>query len=149
MKKVLSIAMTALLLSACGSTSQLPDPIDGITPGTAQDFVARAGNKVYFDFDRSDIRSDAQSTLDMQALWLETFKDKALKVEGHCDERGTREYNQALGARRANAVKEYLASKGVDSSRITTISYGKERPEVLGNTEEAWSKNRRGVSVVK
>ncbi|MDR1691328.1 MAG: peptidoglycan-associated lipoprotein Pal [Rickettsiales bacterium] len=149
MKKVLSIAVTAMLLSACGGDLKLPDPIDGITPGTQKDFTARAGDKVFFDFDRSDIRSHDEKTLKLQALWLNTYKDTNLKIEGHCDERGTREYNQALGARRATSVKKFLENEGVKSTRLSTISYGKERPEVLGDTEKAWSQNRRAVSVVK
>jgi len=102
-----------------------------------------------FDFDKSEIRSSDASTLNDQAAWLKRYPNVTIVVEGHCDERGTREYNLALGERRANAVKEYLASRGISANRIDTISYGKERPAVLGSNESAWQQNRRGVSVIR
>ncbi len=119
-----------------------------VTPGTEDDLVANVGDRIFFDTDSSVLSSDAQATLSKQAQWLQTNTALNVTVEGHCDERGTREYNLALGERRATAVKSYLTSLGIPASRITTISYGKEHPEVLGSTEEAWAKNRRGVTVV-
>ncbi|HKJ74926.1 MAG TPA: peptidoglycan-associated lipoprotein Pal [Alphaproteobacteria bacterium] len=120
----------------------------GPEPGSTQDFKVSAGNTVYFGFDKYDLTGDAQATLRRQAQWLKTYGNVTVTVEGHCDERGTREYNLALGERRANAVKNYLVALGVSASRIQTISYGKERPAVLGSNEAAWAKNRRAVTVI-
>jgi len=105
-------------------------------------------DRVFFDFDSSSIRADAQSTLERQAGWLNKNGSSKIVVEGHCDERGTREYNLALGERRANATKNYLVSLGVARNRIKTTSYGKERPAVIGSDEAAWAQNRRAVTVV-
>jgi peptidoglycan-associated lipoprotein len=118
-------------------------------PGTAADFVVNVGDRVFFDFDKSDIKSDAQQVLDRQAAWLKQYASTKVVIEGHCDERGTREYNLALGERRATAAKNYLVSKGIDAKRLQTISYGKERPAVLGSNEASWSQNRRAVTVVQ
>ncbi|MBU3656306.1 MAG: peptidoglycan-associated lipoprotein Pal, partial [Alphaproteobacteria bacterium] len=118
-------------------------------PGTAADFVVNVGDRVFFDFDKSDIKSDAQQVLDRQAAWLKQYASTKVVIEGHCDERGTREYNLALGERRATAAKNYLVSKGIDAKRLQTISYGKERPAVLGSNEASWSQNRRSVTVVQ
>ncbi len=120
----------------------------GPEPGSPQDFQVAAGNTVYFGFDKYDLSADAQAALRRQAQWLTTYGNVTVTVEGHCDERGTREYNLALGDRRATAVKNYLVALGVSASRIQTISYGKERPAVLGSNEEAWAKNRRAVTVI-
>ncbi len=119
-----------------------------IMPGTQEDLVANVGDRVFFGYDSSVLSSEAQSTLARQASWLQANPNLVIAVEGHCDERGTREYNLALGERRATAAKNYLVSLGVDRSRISTISYGKEHPEVLGSDEDAWSKNRRAVTVI-
>lgn len=113
-----------------------------------QELVAKIGDRVFFDFDKYAIRPDAQKTLKAQAEWLQQNPNLTVTVEGHCDERGTREYNLALGERRSNAVKDYLVALGVSASRITTISYGEERPTVLGHDESAWTQNRRGVTKV-
>lgn len=118
-------------------------------PGSVEDFVDNVGDRVWFDFDSSDLSDEGRATLDKQAEWLKEYGSVNLTVEGHCDERGTREYNLALGQRRANAVKQYLVAAGVAASRLETVSYGKERPEAMGSTEEAWAQNRRGVSVIK
>jgi peptidoglycan-associated lipoprotein len=119
-------------------------------PGSQEDLVATVGtDRVFFSFDSSELGADAQETLRKQAAWMATNAGVAITVEGHCDERGTREYNLALGDRRAESVKSFLVSLGVAASRIDTISYGKERPEALGSNEEAWAQNRRGVSMVK
>jgi len=111
-------------------------------PGSQQDFVVNVGDRVYFDLDQYEVRSDARPVLDNQATWLNRYPAVKVRIEGNCDERGTREYNLALGARRANSVAQYLTSRGVSPSRITTVSYGKERPVDSGDGEQAWSKNR-------
>ncbi len=120
----------------------------GPTPGTQEDLVVNVGDRVLFDFDKAVIMAAAEKTLKRQAVWLKQYGGVTVTVEGHCDERGTREYNLALGERRANAVKNYLVALGVDAGRIATISYGKERPEALGHNEAAWSQNRRSVTAV-
>jgi peptidoglycan-associated lipoprotein len=117
-------------------------------PGTSEDFAVNAGDRVFFDFDRHDLSAEARATLQKQALWLRRFPGVSIAIEGHCDERGTREYNLALGERRANAVREYLRALGVEAARMKTISYGKERPVAPGSNEDAWKQNRRAVSVV-
>jgi peptidoglycan-associated lipoprotein len=117
-------------------------------PGSVQDFVINVGDFVYFDFDMYDIRADAMPVLDAQAAWLRQYPAVKVRIEGNCDERGTREYNLALGARRANAVRDYLASRGVASSRIVTLSWGKERPVDPGSNEDAWARNRNGHTVI-
>jgi peptidoglycan-associated lipoprotein len=151
----------ALLLAACESTPETggagtgsgtasttaTQPSRGPVPGSKEDFVANVGDRVFFAFDKSDLSADARRTLERQAAWLRQWSNQRLTVEGHCDERGTREYNLALGERRANAAKDYLIAQGIAASRLSTISYGKERPVVLGSNEAAWAQNRRGVSV--
>ena len=117
-------------------------------PGSQEELVQSVGDRVFFDFDSAVLEADARRTLDRQAEWLRLFPEIALVLEGHADERGTREYNLALGERRANAVREYLITQGIGPSRLRTISYGKERPYALGHNEEAWALNRRGVSVI-
>ncbi|MBW8733771.1 MAG: peptidoglycan-associated lipoprotein Pal [Asticcacaulis sp.] len=114
----------------------------GIVPGSQQDFVVNVGDRVYFDTDQSSIRTDAQGILAAQAAWLNRYPSVRIRIEGNADERGTREYNFALGARRAQAVSEFLTSKGVDPSRVATISYGKEQPINPGSDEDAWAQNR-------
>lgn len=128
----------------------------GIDPRTGQPYAAgtqgdlenNVGDRVFFDYDSSVVTSEGQRTLERQAAWLKQYPNVNVTVEGHCDERGTREYNLALGERRANAVKDYLVSLGVPSGRVNTISYGKERPAVLGSSEDSYAQNRRGVTVV-
>ncbi|MFC1659459.1 peptidoglycan-associated lipoprotein Pal [Pseudomonadota bacterium] len=105
-------------------------------------------DKVYFDFDKFNLKRDAKKTLDLQSEWLKQEKSIKILIEGHCDERGTREYNYALGMRRANAVKEYLVKKGISKRRMKTVSYGEDRPMLVGSGERVWSKNRRAVTVV-
>jgi peptidoglycan-associated lipoprotein len=117
-------------------------------PGSVQDFVVNVGDRVYFDFDKYDIRADAQPILAAQADWLKRYGTVAVRIEGNCDERGTREYNLALGARRANAVREFLVSHGVDASRITTISYGKEKPIDAGSGDVADQHNRNAHTAI-
>ncbi len=123
-------------------------PMAGIAPGSQQDFVVNVGDRVYFDTDQSSIRSDAQSILASQAGWLSRYPGVNIRIEGNADERGTREYNFALGARRAQAVSDFLVSKGVAPSRISTISYGKEQPVDTGTGEDAWAHNRNGHTAI-
>lgn len=130
--------------SGSGANGMQGDPV----PGTQQDLVVNVGDRIFFDLDRSNLRSEARDTLQRQSAWLKMHPEITATVEGHCDERGTREHNLALGARRANAVKDYLVSLGVDPGRLRTISYGKERPVALCSNESCWGQNRRGVSVV-
>ena len=117
-------------------------------PGSLEDFVANAGDRVFFDLDSTSLSTEARAVLERQAFWLNQYASVSIVLEGHCDERGTREYNLALGERRATAAKDYLVALGVDPSRITTISYGKERPAVLGSDESSWGQNRRSVTVL-
>lgn len=120
-----------------------PPPVgQGPLPGTQQDFVINVGDRVYFDFDSYSVRSDAAPVLEAQAAWLNRYPSVMIRLEGNADERGTREYNLALGARRANAVRDFLVSRGVSSSRITTVSYGKERPIDPGTSDAAYQRNR-------
>jgi peptidoglycan-associated lipoprotein len=120
-----------------------PAPVtSSILPGSAQDFVINVGDRIYFDTNKYDISSEAQPVLSAQAAWLNRYPAVQVMIEGNCDERGTREYNLALGARRANSAREFLVAHGVDPTRIHTISYGKERPVDAGSDEAAWAKNR-------
>ena len=123
-------------------------PVGQITPGSVQDFVVNVGDRVYFDFNEYGVRADAQPILAAQASWLNRYPAVQVRIEGNCDERGTREYNLALGARRANALKDFLVAHGVDPGRITTISYGKEKPIDPGTGEDAWAKNRNGHTAI-
>ncbi|MGB0682489.1 MAG: peptidoglycan-associated lipoprotein Pal [Magnetovibrionaceae bacterium] len=120
----------------------------GPTPGSNADLVASVGDRVFFDYDSYSLTSAARQTLEGQAAWMKRYPAVRIAVEGHADERGTREYNLALGDRRANAVKDYLVALGIAPGRITTISYGKERPVAFGSNESAWAQNRRGVTAV-
>jgi peptidoglycan-associated lipoprotein len=148
----LAAVSALLLLSACSTDKPAPPPGASaettIVPGSRRDFEVNVGDRVFFDYDRSEVRPDGAATLQKQAAWLARYPSVTLTIEGHCDERGTREYNLALGARRASAVKEYLISLGVSSSRLETISYGKERPVCVESNESCWQQNRRGVSVI-
>jgi peptidoglycan-associated lipoprotein len=119
-----------------------------ILPGSAEDFRVNVGDTVHFGYNQYNIEDSDKAVLGRQAAWLAKYPSVRLSVEGHCDERGTREYNLALGARRANAVKEYLVSQGVSTARVETISYGKERPICTESDEACWAQNRRGVSIV-
>ena len=153
MKKILGLFCAMLALSACSSFSSNGGLFGGseCEAKEARDFMANAEDRVFFALDSSALTSNAQEVLDTQVNWLTAKRHNKTNVivQGYCDERGTREYNLALGERRANAVKEYLVSHGVDADRISTISYGKERPAVLGSNEAAWAQNRRAVTVVR
>jgi peptidoglycan-associated lipoprotein len=124
-------------------------PVVSIVPGSVQDFQVNVGDRVFFEYDKSDLTEAGRATLQKQAAWLQRFGAVTLTIEGHCDERGTREYNLALGARRAQAVKDYLASLGVAGARLDTISFGKERPVCVESNDACWQQNRRGVSTIK
>lgn len=131
------------------ATQPGPGPVSqGPVPGSMQDFAINVGDRVYFDFDEYAIRSDAMPVLDAQAAWLNRYPGVMVRIEGNADERGTREYNLALGARRANAVQSYLVSRGVSPSRINTISYGKERPIDPGTSEDAYQRNRNAHTAI-
>lgn len=125
------------------------DTMGAPAPGSREEFVQNIGDRVFFDYDSYDLRPEARATLEAQARWLGQYSNLGITIEGHADERGTREYNLALGERRANSVKNYLVALGVDPSRVSTISYGKERPDVLGADDSSWARNRRGVSVIQ
>jgi peptidoglycan-associated lipoprotein len=154
------VAVTAaLLLAACTtkheadntpppSTSTTTTTQSSIVPGSAEDFRVNVGDTVHFDYNAYDIQDQDKGTLQRQAAWLAKYPEVRVTIEGHCDERGTREYNLALGARRANAVKEYLVSVGVSAARVDTISYGKERPICTDSNESCWAQNRRGVTTI-
>jgi peptidoglycan-associated lipoprotein len=124
--------------------------VDGsVVPGSQQDLATNVGDRVFFAYDSHDLAPEATDTLNRQAEWLNRYPNVNITIEGHSDERGTREYNIALGDRRANAVKNYLVSQGIPASRINTISYGKERPAVVGSDAQSWAQNRRGVTTVQ
>ncbi|MPZ12571.1 MAG: peptidoglycan-associated lipoprotein Pal [Kiloniellaceae bacterium] len=161
----------ALLLAACstpseeasttsgsgssdtGTTSQSSSGTQGSTipgpvPGSQEDLTVEVGDRVFFDYDKFNVRDDQRGTVEALAAWLDTNPSVTLAIEGHADERGTREYNLALGERRANSVRDYLVALGVNPARLSTVSYGEERPAVLGSNDSAWAQNRRGVFVV-
>ena len=147
--KFAAVVMGALAIAACAK--QQPDQTamaGAATPGSQQDFVVNVGDRVFFDTDSSELSPLARATLDKQAQWLNNYNRYAFTIEGHADERGTREYNIALGARRAQTVREYLISRGVQAQRMRTISYGKERPVAVCNDISCWSQNRRAVTVL-
>lgn len=120
----------------------------GIVSGSQEDLIVNVGDRVFFGYDSSDLDSDALELLQDQVAWLKQNSDVSVTIEGHCDERGTREYNLALGEKRAQAVKNYLIGLGINPDRVSTISYGKERPAVVGSNDGAWSQNRRSVTIV-
>lgn len=143
-------AFAALAIVAACSSEQAPPPANAqVTPGSIADFKQNVGDRVYFDTDMSSIREDGRATLAKQAEWLKKYTNYPILIEGKCDERGTREYNLALGERRANAVRQYLVAQGVPADRVKTIGYGKERPEVVGSDEGAWARNRVGITALQ
>jgi peptidoglycan-associated lipoprotein len=159
----LALLAALLLVAACSQTPQnggagaggfgnsnagSMNSMGNVTPGSRQDFVQNVGDRVYFEFDRSDITPEAQAILEKQADWLKRYQNVTVTVEGHCDDRGTREYNLALGNRRASAAKRMLVSLGVAGNRVAVISYGKERPIVVGDNEQAWAQNRVAITVI-
>ncbi|OSQ47945.1 peptidoglycan-associated lipoprotein Pal [Thalassospira alkalitolerans] len=162
--RILSVFAAAALLAACetapdssansagegvSTTNQPAATSSALSESSPEWFAVNVGDRVFFGFDKYDLSGEARRTLELQSAWLKKYPQYKVVVEGHADERGTREYNLALGERRANSVKDYLVALGIDPSRVETISYGKERPVALGHDEESWSKNRRSVSVIR
>jgi len=161
--KLLSALAAVALLGACSSDPDATGAATGagasggmmgggagsIRPGSQEDLVANVGDRVYFDTDQSSVRGDGRDILQRQAGWLGRYPQVTVSLEGHADERGTREYNLALGQRRANSARDVLVASGVAGSRIQTISYGKDRPAALGSDDGAWAQNRRAVTVVR
>lgn len=151
--KALSAVAAIALLAACESAPDTSGAQTGAgagpRPGSQEDLAANAGDRVFFDFDSSALRGDARATLDRQAAWFAANAAVRATIEGHTDERGTREYNLALGQRRANSTRDYLVARGVAGARLSTISYGKDRPAAVGSNEAAWAQNRRAVTVVQ
>ena len=164
--KILGLISAVALVAACetapksgasaggggGPSETYTPPLSGgpasVRPGSQEDLVVNVGDRIYFGFDKFNLKADARQTLDKQGVWLKANPSVTVTIEGHCDERGTREYNLALGDRRANSVKDYLVSLGVNPARLKTISYGKERPVAMGSNDAAWGQNRRGVTRV-
>lgn len=145
--RFIAAAAVVAMLSACASTGS--EEQFGATTTAETTIGQTARDRVFFSFDRANLTQESIQTLKAQAQYLKQNPAKTVMVEGHTDDRGTREYNIGLGERRANAVKKFLTTQGVDASRIDTISYGKERPAVVGNNEEAWKQNRRAVTVIQ
>jgi peptidoglycan-associated lipoprotein len=153
--KILGVLAALFLVAACETT---PPPTNTAgagttqpgraTPGSVADFQQNVGDRVFFDYDSFQLTAEARQILTRQSAWLKQYGTYRVTVEGHADERGTREYNLALGERRAASVRAFLVSQGIPANRVATISYGKERPAVAGSTEQAYSQNRRGVSVL-
>lgn len=174
--KLLSLSVAGLMAASLAACASRPDPepltpqpqtqqtqtqtqtapttpveqgnLGAATPGSVQDFVVNVGDRVYFDLDSYSLRPDARPRLDAQAAWLSRYPGVRVRIEGNADERGTREYNFALAARRAESVRSYLVERGVSPGRIDTISYGKERPIAQGSNEEAWARNRNAHTAI-
>ncbi len=167
--KLLASALLVFFLAACsttpkdtadssgsGSTSTSSDVSSSaettesasIEPGSQEDLIVNVGDRVFFNYDSSELDTDAQELLQDQVAWLKQYSDVSIIIEGHCDERGTREYNLALGEKRAQSVKNYIINLGISADRVSTISYGKERPAVVGSNDGAWAQNRRSVTIV-
>ena len=151
--KLAAVVVAVIGLAACANNpnGQQQAGMGGAgaaVPGSAQDFVVNVGDRVFFETDSPELTPQARTTLDKQAQWLQYYNKYSFTIEGHADERGTREYNIALGARRAQSVRSYLASRGIDANRMRTISYGKERPVAVCNDISCWSQNRRAVTVL-
>jgi peptidoglycan-associated lipoprotein len=147
--KALAAIAALIFMAACSSEKPPESASAAVTPGSIADFRQNVGDRVFFDFDQSVVREDGRATLNRQAEWLKKYTNYQITIEGHCDERGTREYNLALGERRATAVRQYLAAQGIPAQRIKTISYGKERPDAVGSDEGSWARNRRGVTTLQ
>jgi peptidoglycan-associated lipoprotein len=149
--RLAAVLAAALAISACANKPEdnaQANAAGMATPGSQQDFVVNVGDRVFFETDSTELTPQSRATLDKQAQWLTNYSQYAFTVEGHADERGTREYNIALGARRAQGVRDYLISRGIQANRMRTISYGKERPVAVCNDISCWSQNRRAVTVL-
>jgi len=156
--RFIAVAGAFLMLAACGSTPEPgasgpggpggPGGSSRFGPGSQQDLAATAGDRVFFAYDQAEISAEAQQILRRQSDWLRRYPNVGVTIEGHCDERGTREYNLALGERRAQAVKNVLVALGIPAARVSTISYGKERPEIPHSDDQSYAQNRRGVTTV-
>ena len=148
--RIIGVLAVVLLTAACANRpgEDQAGLAGAAVPGSQQDFVVNVGDRVFFESNSTELSPQARATLDKQAQWLQHYNRYAFTVEGHADERGTREYNIALGAKRSQVARDYLASRGVDSSRMRTISYGKERPVAVCNDISCWSQNRRAVTVL-
>lgn len=151
MIKALSALAAMFLIAACSSNDQqtASAATTSVAPGSVGDFRQNVGDRIFFDTDGSTVREDGRQTLNRQAEWLKKYPNYQITIEGHCDERGTREYNLALGERRANAARQYLIAQGIPAARLKTVSYGKERPDPVGSDEAAWSRNRRAVTALE
>jgi peptidoglycan-associated lipoprotein len=154
--KVIGLMAALALLGACSSNNTgattgagATSTANGVAPGSQADLVANVGDRVFYAYNTSTLSGDARATLDRQAAWLARYPQVSIQIAGNCDERGTAEYNLALGQRRANAARDYLVARGVSSARITTISYGKERPTALGSDEQAYAQNRNATTSVQ
>ncbi len=149
--RIAAALVAALAIAGCASKSnELTSAFGGGSgaPGSQQDFITNVGDRVFFELDSTDLTPQSRTTLDKQAQWLVSYNRYSFTIEGHADERGTREYNIALGARRAQAVRDYLISRGIEAARMRTISYGKERPVAVCDDISCWSQNRRAVTVL-
>ena len=135
-------------LNASNGGANMGSP-SGVVPGSQEDLVANVGDRVFYELNSSNLTDAGQATLDKQAAWLAKYPNVSVQIAGNCDDRGTEGFNLALGQRRANAAKDFLAAKGVSAGRLTTISYGKDRPTALGDDEQAWSQNRNAITSVK
>lgn len=153
--KILGAFAAVALLAACSQPQQTASTgagtatTSGPVPGSQEDLVANVGDRIFYDFNTSTVRADAKTTLDKQSDWLAKYPSVNVQVAGNCDERGTEEYNLALGQRRADADGSYLRAKGVSAARISTISYGKDRPTAMGSNEQAWAQNRNAITSVR
>ena len=152
--KLVGALAAVLVLGACAKngTVDANNPAlanaNAATPGSQQDFVVNVGDRVFFEVDSSELTGQSRTTLDKQVQWLQNYRTYAFTIEGHADERGTREYNIALGARCAQAVRDYMVARGIEAHRMRTVSYGKERPVAVCNDISCWSQNRRSVTVL-
>jgi peptidoglycan-associated lipoprotein len=148
--KFAAVILASIAIAGCAkqAAEQTGAMASAAVPGSQQDFVVNVGDRVFFDTDSTELTGQARATLDHQAEWLNHYGNYAFTIEGHADERGTREYNIALGARRAQTVRDYLISRGVSAQRMHTISYGKERPVAVCDDISCWSQNRRAVTVL-
>jgi len=155
--KIIGALAAVALLAACSHADTGANTGSGASaatsggpaPGSEEDLVANVGDRVFYGFNTSSLSSEAQATLEKQSGWLGRYPQVNVQVAGNCDERGTEEYNLALGQRRANAARDYLVARGVSTGRISTISYGKDRPTALGSNEESWAQNRNAITSVK